>query len=156
MIFIASHQLLPGMRCIVHFLSCSENFNYLVSKWGLTNDLCIVSKAFCGRSTESILVSLISLLHFSTFSSTWEVKFNFESNTIPKCFWLEYLALLLFLNLIGRWKTFAELDLWEKINSFIYLLGLGLSCIFDWSAHLLIFFKSAFKSFKEINSGINT
>ena len=132
LIFIASHQLLPGMLCIVHFLSCSENFNYLVSRWGLPNDLCIVSKPFRVRSTESLLVSLISLLHFLTFSSTWEVKFNFESNTIPKCFWLEYLALLLFLNLIGRWKTFVESDLREKITSFTYLLGSGLSWIFDW------------------------
>ena len=43
------------------------------------------------------------------------------------------------LNLLGRWKMFAESDLWKKIISFTCLLGSELNGIFHWQAHRLVF-----------------
>ena len=87
-------------------------FYYLVIIQNITivkvgsNKWFIYPKAFRGRFTESLLISPITLLHFLIASSTWELKFDFESNIITKCFWLEHLAMLLLLNLAGGWKTF--------------------------------------------------
>lgn len=53
-----------------------------------------------------LLVCYIYLI----FWSAWEMKFNFESNTTPMCFWLGHLAILILLNLIGGWEKFAESD----------------------------------------------
>ena len=98
----------------------------------------IVRDAICGRFTEILLTNSISLIHFKICSWTWELKFNFESNTITKCFWLGHLAMLLLLNLIGRSETFAESDLREKITCLF--IGIRVKLHFPFKGPLAIFF----------------
>ena len=70
----------------------------------------------------SFEIFLYVILICYIFSSRWEMKFNFEFNTIPRCFWLGHLEMLLLSNLIDGGETFAESDL---LTSFACLLGSG-------------------------------
>ena len=102
------HRLLQGRLYNELFLICSENFYCLVyhikisplSRWGLTTDLYIVSKAFRGRLIGSCLIRPIILI----FWSTWALKLSSESKT--KCFWWGHLEML---NLMGGCDKLFEL-----------------------------------------------
>ena len=73
-----------------------------MSRWGLTTDLYIVSKAFRGRLIGSCLIRPIILI----FWSTWALKLSSESKTIIKCFWWGHLEML---NLIDGCDKLFEL-----------------------------------------------
>ena len=73
-------------------------------------------------SFEIFLYVILICYIFKIFSSRGEMKFNFEFKTIPRCFWLGHLEMLLLSNLIDGWETFAESDL---LTSFACLLGSG-------------------------------
>ena len=106
----------------------------------------INSRAFLRRQTESLLKSPMILWHF-IFCSVWMLKSNFESRTIPKCFWWGHVAIILLLNMTGRYVYLF--DFWEKITSFACFFGSWVNCIFHWYAQFLIISKSEFRVFWE-------
>ena len=89
--------------------------------WSM-NNLHVVSNAFFGELTESILIKLIRLINFHTFKF-FDFKPSFESKTMLKFLWWGYFVTL-----------FACLNY-----------------IFYCKAHLLIFSKSEFHSFADVS-----
>ena len=113
------------------------------SRWGLKIASYIESKGFLGIEYFSFLNKAIPLFIMEIFSFKCMPKFNFESNTRPRCFWKGKLWTPFPMKVRLEWTT---LDFSLEIKSSLALfLGSGLKGIYHWSVHLLIFSRSLFK-----------
>ena len=73
------------------------------------------------------------------------MSLEFQSNSIPKCFWVTDWVTAFLSKLNVGWVDFWSLR--EKITSWACLLEPELKLIFHWKAQLFILFKSWFSSF---------
>ena len=78
------------------------------------------------------------------------LKVNRASRNMSRCFWYEVCETMLFWKRNEVWEIFSVFL--PKILSWVYLLVSGLKLIFHWEAHLLIWYKSLFKSFAKVSS----
>ena len=110
-------QFLLGKLYFEHFPFSFENFHCLVYhiRYHHYQDevlwkIYLLSVKHCDEDLMKVfLIRPINLLHFLIYLSIWVLKLRFEPKTTPKCFWREYLVILLFLSL--AWNAIGYLKL---------------------------------------------